>query len=319
MSDRQRIGGESRAAAAARAMLRFARLAMPAATQTTAILPESPRRRRVYDAGLPPLRAPRGVPRRGARGASGLLVPAGAAVRRRRRARSSIVGLAPGMHGANASGPAVHRRLRRHPALRDAARVRLRVARRRRASRDDGLALVGCRITNAVKCLPPGNKPHARRGPRLQRLPRRGPRGAAATAARSWRSGRIAHEAALRALGLTAVARSRSRTARGTRSHGGRALFDSYHCSRYNTNTRRLTAAMFRAVFDAIAAHLGRGARRAHDEGPAPARAAPSTPSRGAAAVRRARAARVAAAPPGRLPDVRRRRRRRSTSARRAT
>jgi uracil-DNA glycosylase len=72
--------------------------------------------------------------------------------------------------------------------------------------------------------------------------------------------GRVAHEAALRALRL----RARNHPFAHRAKHAldavapGVALFDSYHCSRYNTNTGRLTEAMFRAVFDDIAEHLGR-------------------------------------------------------------
>ena len=133
---------------------------------------------------------------------------------------------------------------------------------RTRPRRDDGLELIDCRITNAVKCLPPDNKPapaeirncNAYLAPDLARVPA----GGAILAL-----GRIAHDATLLALGLK---RSSLTFAHGAR-HAlprGVALFDSYHCSRYNTNTGRLTAPMFHAVFDAIAAHLGReGARRA--------------------------------------------------------
>jgi uracil-DNA glycosylase len=69
--------------------------------------------------------------------------------------------------------------------------------------------------------------------------------------------GRIAHDAALLALGLRRNHFVFAHGARHALSHGC-ALFDSYHCSRYNTNTGRLTTAMFRSVFDSIAAHLQR-------------------------------------------------------------
>ena len=168
-------------------------------------------------------------------------------------ARLVIVGLAPGMHGANASG---------RPFTGDHAGILLYetlhaygfASQPTGAARDDGLQLVDCRITNAVKCLPPDNKPAPAEvrmcgdflAADLARVPARG----AIVAL-----GRIAHDAALRALG-----RKPGAFAFG---HGmqhplddGRRLFDSYHCSRYNTNTRRLTPAMFRAVFDGVAAHL---------------------------------------------------------------
>lgn len=168
-------------------------------------------------------------------------------------ARLVVVGLAPGMHGANASG---------RPFTGDYAGILLYATLHAHgfasqptgARSDDGLALVDCRVTNAVKCLPPGNKP----GPAevracngylaadLARLPD----GGAVLAL-----GRIAHDATLRALEV--------RPARAPFAHGAthplgrrRVLFDSYHCSRYNTNTRRLTAAMFDAVVAAAAAHV---------------------------------------------------------------
>ena len=119
---------------------------------------------------------------------------------------------------------------------------------------DDGLTLIGCRITNAVKCLPPANKPlpieiancNGYLAADLAALPD----GAAVLAL-----GRIAHDATLKALGVRA---SSLAFAHGAKHALGRgiALFDSYHCSRYNTNTGRLTAAMFDAVFDRIVEHL---------------------------------------------------------------
>jgi uracil-DNA glycosylase family 4 len=168
-----------------------------------------------------------------------------------------IVGLAPGLHGANATG---------RPFTGDYAGILLYetlyaygyASHPVAAARDDGLELRDCRITNAVKCLPPANKPtpaearecNAYLAAELSTLPS----GGAILAL-----GRIAHEAVLRALDR--------RQAEYAFAHGaqhalprGAALFDSYHCSRYNTNTRRLTAPMFRGVFDAIVAHLGRRA-----------------------------------------------------------
>jgi len=178
-----------------------------------------------------------------------------------RDARLVIVGLAPGMHGANASG---------RPFTGDYAGIILYqtlydygfASRPISSARDDGLELIDCRITNAVKCLPPGNKPlpaeiRACNGFLVADLATV-PRGGAILAL-----GRIAHDATLSALG---VKRSALPFAHGARHPLPRdvVLFDSYHCSRYNTNTGRLTAAMFHAVFDAVCAHLGReGARRA--------------------------------------------------------
>ena len=172
-----------------------------------------------------------------------------------------IVGLAPGRHGANATG---------RPFTGDHAGILLYAtlhaygfaSQPHGAARDDGLALIDCRITNAVKCLPPDNKPVPAEiracnnylAVDLAALPA----GGAVLAL-----GRIAHDATLRALGKKSSAHAFGHGACHPLSRGS-ALFDSYHCSRYNTNTGRLTATMFRAVFDAIARHLGReGARRA--------------------------------------------------------
>ena len=175
-------------------------------------------------------------------------------------ARLVIVGLAPGMHGANASG---------RPFTGDYAGILLYetlhahgfATKAIATSRDDGLALIDCRITNAVKCLPPANKPlpaevRACNGflaADLARLPARG----AILAL-----GRIAHDATLRALSRRPSSLAFAHGARHALDNGA-VLFDSYHCSRYNTNTRRLTSAMFNEVFQDIARHLGRPARAA--------------------------------------------------------
>jgi len=174
-------------------------------------------------------------------------------------ARLVIVGLAPGMHGANRTG---------RPFTGDFAGILLYetlhaygfASQPAGDSPDDGLELIDCRITNSVKCLPPDNKPapsevrecNAYLVADLAALPENGALLAL---------GRVAHEAALRALGLAARDFPFAHGARHALPRG-RALFDSYHCSRYNTNTGRLTPAMFRAVFDAIAVHL-QGASRA--------------------------------------------------------
>ena len=123
------------------------------------------------------------------------------------------------------------------------------------------MKLIDCRITNAVKCLPPDNKPAPAEmracndylAADLAALPA----GGAILAL-----GRIAQGATLLALGVKPSTLVFAHGARHPVACGV-TLFDSYHCSRYNTNTRRLTTQMFHAVFDAIALHLGReGARR---------------------------------------------------------
>lgn len=169
------------------------------------------------------------------------------------RAKLLIVGLAPGMHGANRTG---------RPFTGDYAGILLydtlhRYGFANRAvSLDarDGLRLKNCRITNAVKCLPPANKPLPEEVRRcngyLAHEIGHLPSGAAILAL-----GLIAHDAVLMALGLK---RSPYRFRHGARHvlPRGIMLHDSYHCSRYNTNTRRLTPEMFRRVFDAICVDL---------------------------------------------------------------
>ncbi len=168
------------------------------------------------------------------------------------RARLLVVGLAPGLHGANATG---------RPFTGDHAGILLYATLHRfgYASRpvstaaDDGLELRGCRITNAVKCLPPQNKPTGPEiracNPFLAAELTGLPEGAVVLAL-----GRIAHDAVLDAAG---VRRGRFAFAHAAEHHlGAFRLVDSYHCSRYNTNTRRLTPAMFDAVFARVGALL---------------------------------------------------------------
>jgi uracil-DNA glycosylase len=165
-----------------------------------------------------------------------------------------IVGLAPGMHGANRTG---------RPFTGDYAGILLYEtlhalglsSASTSKDRHDGLRLHGVRITNAVKCLPPDNKP----------LPAEiktcNPYLAAELASLTsvkvvLALGLVAHEAVLIASGLR---RSALKFAHGA-EHGlpdGRTLFDSYHCSRYNTQTRRLTQQMFGTVLKTAAARAG--------------------------------------------------------------
>jgi uracil-DNA glycosylase family 4 len=159
--------------------------------------------------------------------------------------RLLVVGLAPGLHGANATG---------RPFTGDYAGVLLYETLHAfdwasapvSSSRDDGLELKGCRITNAVKCVPPGNKPTPAEVATCNAFLREELDGLIAGAV-VLALGAVAHGAVLRAHGLRQAA---FRFAHGAEHllPGGRPLVDSYHCSRYNTNTRRLTGAMFRAV-----------------------------------------------------------------------
>ncbi len=162
------------------------------------------------------------------------------------RARVMVVGLAPGMHGANATG---------RPFTGDHAGILLYETLHRHGlasapvstAADDGLVLNGCRITNAVKCLPPQNKPTGVEIRACNAFLTHEIAGSTETRV-IVALGRIAHDAVLRALGLKARDAVFSHGAEHA-LHDGKVLIDSYHCSRYNTQTRRLTPAMFDAVF----------------------------------------------------------------------
>jgi len=167
-------------------------------------------------------------------------------------ARLLIVGLAPGLKGANRTG---------RPFTGDYAGnmlyetlLHFKFARGRYEGRpDDGLELIDARITNAVRCVPPENKPTP----------------AEITACRSFLKatiaempklsaivalGRIAHDTTLAALSAKRTSAEFSHGAQATVAHY--RLFSSYHCSRYNTNTGVLTPKMFRAVFADVRAYL---------------------------------------------------------------
>ncbi len=155
-----------------------------------------------------------------------------------------IIGLAPGLHGANASG---------HPFVGDDAGALLldtltAAGFCRPVSRLPGWQLIDCRITNAVKCLPPANRPLAAEvracngwlRAELDALPQR---------TLLLALGGLAHRAVLCALGLRQAAHPFGHD----RLHvlpSGRRLLDSYHCSRYNVRTGRLTPAMLAAVVE---------------------------------------------------------------------
>ena len=158
-----------------------------------------------------------------------------------------VVGLAPGMHGANATG---------RPFTGDYAGLLLYETlykfgfadRPTSESADDGLRLIDCRITNAVKCLPPQNKPT---GGEIRQC-----RDFLVNELREFRSGgvvialgSIAHKSVVAAFGLRQADAPFGHAARHVLP-GDITLLDSYHCSRYNTQTRRLTPAMFEQVFD---------------------------------------------------------------------
>jgi len=171
-------------------------------------------------------------------------------------AKVLIVGLAPGLRGANRTG---------RPFTGDyagdllfATLLKFGLARGRYGGHaGDGFALTGCRIVNAVRCVPPENRPTGAEAaacrPFLKGELDALPPGGAVLAL-----GRVAHDAALSALGERRAARPFSHGALH-RLGCGRLLADSYHCSRYNTNTGRLTAAMFEAAVAAMLAALPAG------------------------------------------------------------
>ncbi len=162
-----------------------------------------------------------------------------------KNARLCIIGLAPGMHGANATG---------RPFTGDHAGILLYQTLHKfgfasapeSLAANDSLKLLNCRITNAVKCLPPQNKPV----------------GAEVNTCNQWLAqelkalpdayvlvalGGIAHKAVIRALALKQSDYSFGHGIEHRLERG--ILIDSYHCSRYNTQTRRLTTPMFEKVF----------------------------------------------------------------------
>jgi len=157
-----------------------------------------------------------------------------------------IVGLGPGLHGANATGRPFtgdHAGILLYQMLHDFGFSNQAVSQNRK----DGLVLTQSRITNAVKCLPPANKPLPEEIRTCNAYLK------AELASFQGRLviltlGRIAHEAVLRALGLKPKDHPFAHNALHQLSEK-RHLLDSYHCSRYNTQTRRLTEPMFRQIF----------------------------------------------------------------------
>lgn len=165
-----------------------------------------------------------------------------------------IVGLAPGMHGANATGRPftgdhagilLYRMLHEYGFSTHDASV----------SADDDLRLLNCRITNAVKCLPPDNKPVGAEintcniflANELDTMAK----GSVVLAL-----GGIAHRAIVKARGYRQVEFKFAHAA--LHDLGDLLMLDSYHCSRYNTNTRRLTTEMFASVFSKAKALLAK-------------------------------------------------------------
>lgn len=167
-------------------------------------------------------------------------------------AKLLIIGLAPGLQGANRTG---------RPFTGDwagdllyATLLDFGFAKGVYDERpDDGLELVGARIVNAVRCVPPENKPTGQEintcrrflSDEFQTLP---------DVRAMVLLGRIAHDSTLKTLGIKAT---NAKFGHGAEHPAGKIrLFDSYHCSRYNTNTGRLTEEMFRAVFQRAREYL---------------------------------------------------------------
>jgi uracil-DNA glycosylase family 4 len=166
--------------------------------------------------------------------------------------RLLIVGLAPGLQGANRTGRPFtgdYAGDLLYPTLLEYGFARGVY----QARPDDGLRLVDCRIGNAVHCVPPQNKPLPVEintcRPFLIATVETMPRLRAIVAL-----GRIAHESTLKVLGLRSAAAPFAHGA--VHQAGSLRLYDSYHCSRYNTNTRVLTPEMFRSVFAQVKADL---------------------------------------------------------------
>ena len=163
-----------------------------------------------------------------------------------------VVGLAPGLRGANRTGrpftgdyagDLLYATLNRHGFANDAFA----------AHPDDGLRLSNCVVTNAVRCVPPDNKPTGAevktcRNFLAQRIAALSELRAIVTL------GRVAHTSVVAALGGRQVDHAFGHGARTT--VGAYEVFSSYHCSRYNTNTGRLTEEMFNDVFAAVRAYL---------------------------------------------------------------
>ena len=169
-----------------------------------------------------------------------------------------IVGLAPGMHGANRTGRPFtgdHAGILLYRTLHQFGFASLALSQ----AADDPLVLNNCRISNAVKCLPPQNKPLPEEIRSCNRylsaeLRQKPPRVILAL-------GSVAHQAVLMACGLKRASFKFGHHAvhdlpPAPGAPEGIRLYDSYHCSRYNTQTKRLTDAMFQAVFRDIVAEL---------------------------------------------------------------
>lgn len=168
-------------------------------------------------------------------------------------ARFLIVGLAPGKHGANASGRVFTGDASGQLLFETLYKFGF-ASQRISVSTADGMKLESCRITNAVKCLPPQNKPSTQEIKQCNRFLRREillmQKDSIILAL-----GAVAHKAVVMALDHPQKDYLFAHNA-SHRLPGGMTLVDSYHCSRYNTQTRRLTVELFEQVFVSIRARL---------------------------------------------------------------
>jgi uracil-DNA glycosylase family 4 len=240
-----------------------------AARNKIGILPETctaPRRTKIDDesrAGMPELASCRACPRLASyldgvrqrfRGYHARPVPAFGDP----HGRLVVVGLAPGLHGANRTGRPFtgdHAGILLYDTLHRFGFSTAPVSR----APDDGLRLKDCLITNAVKCAPPHNAPQPDEVRRCNAY--LGDEIRSSKARRVMLAlGFVAHRAILLALELRPSAYRFSHGARHVLPDGS-VLYDSYHCSRYNTQTRRLDSESFAAVFGCIRAELGVAAR----------------------------------------------------------
>jgi uracil-DNA glycosylase family 4 len=187
-----------------------------------------------------------------------------------REARLLIVGLAPGLRGANRTGRPFtgdHAGLLLYDTLLSYGFAEGRYDERP----DDGLRLIDCMITNGVRCVPPANKPETMEIATCRQF-------LASTIAAMPRLqaivvlGKIAHDTVLRSLGCKLSAHPFAHGARHSLPARPLALFDSYHCSRYNTNTGVLTTQMFRDVFASARNYLDNSATGQEDLHPVPSR-----------------------------------------------
>jgi uracil-DNA glycosylase family 4 len=164
-----------------------------------------------------------------------------------------IIGLAPGMHGANKTG---------RPFTGDWAGDLLFSALKKYGftrgkyggTIDDGLELIGARITNAVRCVPPQNKPIGIESKTCRKFLINEIDHLSSVKAILC-LGKISHDNTVRALNLKLSAYKFSHHAIN-KLDNNKKLFSSYHCSRYNTNTKRLTEEMFFSVFESIRGHI---------------------------------------------------------------